>query len=371
VLARPLACDLLMSSYLIRRLLLMIPTLIGTTAVVFFLSALMPGGVAGSLLSPDAQLRPEERKMIEAYFKARYGLDKPLPVQYLRWLNRVSPIGVKNADEGFPHRVRFGFKAPDLGESWDKHRPISDLILESVPITLLLEGCSLPLIYFIALTTGVAAARSRGKVADVGLGTVLICLYSIPEIWAGVLMIGFLTNQFYFRWFPSNGLHDVLADSMRFMPGWGPKGFERGWLLDTLWHLALPLICMSYGSFAFLSRLTRGTLLETLNQDFIRTARAKGLSERVVVYRDAFRNSLMPLITVTAQILPGIFYGAVVIETIFGLPGMGRLTVLAAQAQDRELVMALVLIATILQLVSFLIADICYAIADPRVSYAD
>src|SRR5205085_2674999 len=127
-------------------------------------------------------------------------------------------------------------------------------------------------------------------------------------------------------------------------PGWEAGEFQRGWLLDTVWHLALPLICLSYGSFAFLSRLTRGALLETLGQDFVRTARAKGLPERVVVYRHAFRNSLMPLITVAAHILPGMIAGAVNIETIFGLPGMGRLTVEAALAQDRELLMALTLI---------------------------
>src|SRR5437868_3387224 len=141
-----------MTSYLVRRLLLLIPTLIGTTAVVFFLTALMPGGVAGSLLTQEGQLRPEERKMIEAYFKARYGLDSPLPVQYFRWLNRVSPIGVKDPGTGFPGPLRFGFKAPDLGESWDKHRPVATLILEALPITLLLESSSLPLIYLIALT---------------------------------------------------------------------------------------------------------------------------------------------------------------------------------------------------------------------------
>src|SRR5437867_2848534 len=360
-----------MFSYLLRRLLLLVPTLIGTTAVVFFVSALMPGEVAGSLLTRDAQLRPEERKAIEAYYKARYGIDKPLPVQYLKWLNRVTPIGVKEAGHGFPAPLRFGFKAPDLGESWNRHRPISALILESLPITLLLESASLPLIYLIAITTGIAAARARGKLADVGIGTVLVCLYSVPEIWVGVLMIGFLTNRYYFHWFPSNGLHDVLADSMPFLPGRGPDGFTRGWLVDTTWHLALPLICLSYGSFAFLSRLTRGALLETLNQDFVRTARAKGLPEHVVTFRHAFRNSLMPLITVSAQILPGILAGAVIIETIFGLPGMGRLTVEAALAQDRELLMALTLIATVLQLVSFLVADVCYAIADPRVSYVD
>src|SRR3954452_1829734 len=153
-----------MFSYLVRRLLLLLPTLVGTTAVVFFVSALMPGGVAGSLLTPDAQLRPEERKAIEAYYKARYGIDKPLPVQYLNWLNRVSPIGIKQIGRGFPAMFRFGFKAPDLGESWNRHRPISALITESLPITLLLEMASLPLIYLIAVTTGIAAARARGKI---------------------------------------------------------------------------------------------------------------------------------------------------------------------------------------------------------------
>lgn len=359
-----------MFSYILRRLLLVIPTVIGATMLVFSLLALMPGGFAGSLMTREGQLRPEERKVVEAYLKQRYGLDKPLPVQYVRWLNLVSPIGVKDIGKGFPGGWKFGFKAPDLGESWSRHRPVGTLILEALPITVMLELLSLPIMYTVALSTGVAAARARGRAADVGVGTVLVGLYSVPEIWIGVLMIGFLTNVFYVRWFPSNGLHDVLSDSMRFMPSWDANGFQRGWLLDMLWHLVLPLACISYVSFAFLSRLTRGALLETLGQDFIRTARAKGLSERVVVYRDAFRNSLMPIITVTAQVLPAIFAGAVIVETIFGIPGMGRLTVDAAESLDRDLLMALVLVVTILQIFSFLIADICYAIADPRVTYA-
>ena len=360
-----------MGTYLARRLLLMIPTLIGVTAVTFFIIALSPGGLGGSLLSADAQLRPEERKAIMAYYNARYGLDKPLVVQYLKWLNRVSPVGVKSLGEGFPGSWALGFKVPDMGESWQRHRPIIDLVAESLPITLLLEFTSLPLIYFIAIGTGIRAARSRGKLMDVGLGTFLIGLYSLPEIWIGVLMIGFLTNRQIIHLFPSNGLHDVTADTMRFLPSFGADGFERGWLLDTLWHLMLPLACLSYSSFAFISRLTRGSLLETLSSDFVRTARAKGLRERVVVYRHAFRNSLMPLITVAAYILPGILSGAVIIETIFGLPGMGRLSVDAAIQTDRELLMALTLIFGILLMLSFLLADIAYAIADPRVSYVD
>lgn len=360
-----------MLTYVVRRLLLMIPTLIGVTLVVFFVIALSPGGLGGALLSAEGQLRPEERKAVMAYYNARYGLDKPLVVQYLKWLNRVSPVGFKNAGEGRPRSARFGFKVPDLGESWVAHRPVIDLIAESMPVTLLLEFISLPLIYLIAIGTGIRAARARGEWADVGLGTSLILLYSLPEIWIGVLMIGFLTNRQIIHLFPTNGLHDITADAMPFLPAWGPRGFDRGWLLDAAWHLVLPVVCLSYGSFAFVSRLTRGALLETLGLDFVRTARAKGVPERVVLYRHAFRNSLMPLITVAANILPGVLGGAVIIETIFGLPGMGRLTVDSANLTDREAMMALTLIFAILLMVSFLVADIAYAIADPRVSYVD
>src|SRR6185437_7446801 len=156
-----------MTTYLIRRILLMIPTLLGVTIVVFALIALSPGGLGGALLAPNAQLRPEERKAIMDYYNARYGLNKPVPIQYLNWLNRVSPIGVKHSGDGFPRSWRFGFKVPDLGESWQRHRPVIDLIAEALPVTLLLEFLSLPLIYFIAIGTGVRAARSRGEWVDV------------------------------------------------------------------------------------------------------------------------------------------------------------------------------------------------------------
>jgi len=357
--------------YLIRRLLLFVPTLLGASILTFAIIACSPGGLGGALMGPNSQMRPEERKAMTAYYNARYGLDRPPPVQYLKWLNRVSPIGFKAVGEGFPGPLSFGIKWCDLGESWTRHRPVIDLIRESLPITLLLEMSSLPVIYGIALLTGIAAARSRGKFLDVGLGSVLVAIYSMPEIWIGVLMIGFLTNREHFHWFPSNGLHDVQSDAMLFLPSRGTEGFERGWLLDTVWHLVLPVICLSYGGFAYLSRLTRGSLLETLNLDFVRTARAKGNSENVVIYRHALRNSLLPLITVTASILPSILAGSVIIETIFGLNGMGLLFVESALDTDREMLMALTLIFAILLMVSFLIADIAYAIADPRVSYVD
>lgn len=361
-----------MLSYILRRLLLMPPTLLGITALVFFTMALTPGGIGASLLTNEGNLDPYQKRILEAYYKKRYDLDKPLIVQYAKWLNKVSPIGVKVAGSGLPGAWAFGLKWPDLGESFSQHRPVGAVIADALPVTLLLELASLPIFYGISIWTGIAAARARGKALDFGLGSMLIALWSMPEIWIGVLMIGFLTNRVqYVHWFPTNGLHDVLADSMRFLPSWGSHGFERGWLLDTAWHLALPLVCLSYGSFAFLSRLQRGALLETLNQDFVRTARAKGLSERVVLYRHAFRNSLMPLITVAANILPGLIAGSVIVETIFGVPGMGKLTIDAVEARDRELLLSVTLIASILQLIGFLIADLTYAIADPRVSYVD
>jgi peptide/nickel transport system permease protein len=360
-----------MLNYIVRRLLLMIPTLLGVTFVVFFVIRLSPGGVGASLMSNEGSLRPEERKAMEAYYKARYGLDKPYIVQYFNWLNHVSPIGRKTAGVGFPNSWPVGVKSPDLGEAFSTHHPVSAMIQECLPITLLLELLSLPLVYGVAIWTGIRAARSRGKFVDVSFSFTLIALYSLPTIWVGVLMIGFLTNFSYVHWFPSNGLHDLLADSMTFLPTWNHGHFERGWMLDMGWHLCLPLICLSYGSFAFLSRLQRGALLEALSQDFVRTARAKGLGERVVIYRHAFRNSLMAMITVAASILPGLIGGSVVVESIFGIQGMGKLAVDAVFSRDSELLMAITLIASLLQLIGNLLSDLTYAVADPRVSYVD
>jgi peptide/nickel transport system permease protein len=157
---------------------------------------------------------------------------------------------------------------------------------------------------------------------------------------------------------------------MPFLPGRASDGgFEPGWLLDRLWHLALPIVCLSYGSFAFLSKLSRGAVLETIQADFIRTARAKGLAERDLLLRHVFANSLIPLITVGAHILPALITGSVVIESIFSIQGMGKLTIDAIHTRDRELFLSTTLVAGLLGLVGYLLADILYAVADPRVSY--
>ncbi len=360
-----------MINYIIRRILLVIPTLLGITMIAFGVMALSPGGINGALMSRDAEMKAEQRKEIERYMAERFGTNLPAYRQYLRWLNNVSPLGVKESGTGFPASTKFGFKSPNLGRSWLRDRPVADLIGEALPVTLLLNFIAFPLVYGTALFTGIRAAKLRGQTFDVATGTIFLALWSIPVTLAAVLMIGFLTSaQYpYLQWFPTNGLHDLLARDMRFLPSMGPNGFERGYVLDTAWHLVLPIICLVYGDFAVLSKLTRASVLENVAADYARTARAKGVSEKNVLYRHVFHNSLLPLITVGAGILPGMLSGAVIVESIFGIDGMGRLMVTAVLQKDAELVLSETVIAGIIGLLSYLAADICYAIADPRVKY--
>jgi microcin C transport system permease protein len=410
-----------MLSYLIRRILLFIPTLIGATAVIFLLMAYAPINIVDVLLPPTGEMLPGARAEREAYIEERYGLDRPGWMQYLRWLNNISPIGfhtwtredesVKKAlaerrtlftqiephlrkdhlqwserdvrqglrkiarERGIaplPGDLRFDklpIKWPSLGDSFVQSRPVAPIIAEALPVTVIIESVSLPLTIGIAVVSGIWAARHRGKFQDVSSGTILLGLYSIPVIWTGVMFIGFLANVQYVRAFPAAGLHSMSADAMSFFPHHTAGGWKPGYLLDMGWHLLLPVICLSYGGFAFYSKLTRTSLLETLGSDYVRTARAKGLSERVVLYRHAFRNGLLPLITVAASFLPLLITGSIVIETIFSLNGMGRLVISSLLANDRELFLSVSTIILILELIGFLLADVLYVIADPRVSY--
>lgn len=356
-----------MLTYIIRRLLLMIPTLLGITAVVFFIMAYSPGGVGGTALDQLENLKAEEAKRIRDYYNKRYGLDKPPIVQYGRWLNQISPIGYKPLPDGTLGPLTI--KMPDLGESLVRHRPITDLIAESLPITILLNALTIPIIYAIGIVSGILAARYRGQWFDVTSGALFLGLWSVPTIWAGVMLIGFFANAAYFKWFPTAGLHDMLSGSMPFLPTWDDSGFNRGWLLDMMWHLVLPVVCLSYGGFAYLSKLMRGSILDNLQADFVRTARAKGVHERVILFRHVFRNSVLAMITIAAGIIPALLGGSVVIETIFSIPGMGRLGVEAVQFRDRELILATTLIGGFIGLSADIFRDVWYAIADPRVSY--
>ena len=404
-----------MGTYLLRRILLFVPTIIGATFLVFMLMALSPISIIDALLPPGGEIRPGERAVKEAYIEERYGLNKPAPLQYLRWLNNISPIGfakwekddpevlaakareqelrdAKRAeltaqgitgreqdrlvrrvdvapDAGAPRLTRPAVKKPELGYSYIQSRPVWEIITAALPVTLTVQLIALPTAVTIALLTGIWAARHRGGFWDFGLGTVLLGISSLPVIWVGVMFIGFLANVQFVRAFPAGELHDVRSATMSFFPTLEAGQFQRGYLLDSIWHLALPVICVSYGALAYYSKLTRTAMLESLSSDFVRTARAKGLGERVVLFRHALRNSLIPLITVAASFLPLLVTGSIVVETIFSINGMGRLVIESLYRNDRELFLSVSITVLMLQLLGYLLADILYVIADPRVSY--
>jgi len=357
-----------MITYVIRRLLLMIPTLFGITLLVFFTMAAAPGGLGGTVLADvGGETQGEEARRVREYYQKRYGLDKPPIVQYVRWLNRISPIGYKFDSDG--NRGAFGIKWPDLGDSIARKRPVGDLLRETLPVTIMLNIICVPLVYGVGVASGIIAARRKGSLLDVGSGTMQLAAWSVPAIWAGVMLIGFLANQQYVKWFPTSGLHGTLSSSMSFLPRYSEAGFEHGYLLDTLWHMVLPVICLTYGASAFLMKLTRGSVLENLDADYVRTARAKGVDETSVLYRHVFANSTLALITVAAGIIPSLLGGSVIVETIFSIPGMGKLAVEGVQYRDRELVLAITFIGGLIGLLCEILRDICYAIADPRVTY--
>ena len=187
-------------------------------------------------------------------------------------------------------------------------------------------------------------------------------------IWAGVLAINYLASAEHLRWFPTGGLHDLRAADMPFFPRFD-GGFQRGYLLDTAWHLVLPVAILTYGGFAVTAKAMRGAVLDSLSADYVRTARAKGLSPRVVLWRHAFRNSVLPLVTIASTLIPALLGGAVIVETIFSIEGMGKLGVDAAFQKDREVVMAVTLLSGVIGLLSELVRDLLYAFVDPRVSY--
>jgi ABC-type dipeptide/oligopeptide/nickel transport system permease component len=261
--------------------------------------------------------------------------------------------------------------APDFGVAFSRNRPVLALIGEALPVTLLLNLIAFPIIYLVAVPGGMLAAARAGTWIDAGLGGLFVALWSIPAVWAGVLAVGFLASQQYLGFFPVSGLHDARADAMAFLPGTGIDGqWEPGYLLDLLWHICLPVACLVYAGFAVLSKQTRAAMLENLSADYVRTARAKGVSGRDVLFRHVLRNSLLPLITMFVSLFPAMLSGSVVIERIFSVPGMGSMIIEAINLRDRELLLANTLMIAAVNLFALLLADILYAAADPRVAFA-
>jgi peptide/nickel transport system permease protein len=272
--------------------------------------------------------------------------------------------------------------APDFGTAFSRSQPVMGLIMAALPVTLLLNFIAFPIIYSIAIPSGMLAAWKRGTPLDTGLGTLYILLYSFPTLLAGILCIMFLANKQYLGWFPASDLHSNASGDFRFLPGMvGRESFDGagnlvtarvwqpGWLGDLVWHVCLPVVCLVYTGFAVLSKQTRAAMLDNFSADYVRTAKAKGVSARDVVLKHVFRNSLLPLITIFVTIFPAMLAGSVVVERVFNIHGMGWLIVEATTLRDRELLLADTLMVAVVSLLALLLADILYAFADPRIAY--
>ncbi len=258
---------------------------------------------------------------------------------------------------------------PDFGKSFTLGRPVLDLIAEALPVTLLLNIAAIPIIYLVAVPFGMQAAARHNRLFDKVSGSIFVIFWSIPVVWAGVLAIGFLADDQYLGLFPVSGLHSNGADDMMFLPGWNGTKFEIGYMLDTAWHMVLPVICLVYGGWAVLAKQTRAAMLDTYTMDFVRTARAKGVSDQDVKWYHVFRNSLLPIITIFVLVFPAMLAGSVVVERIFSIPGMGSLILGAIFNLDRDVILANVFMIAVLNLLALLLADILYAAADPRVTF--
>jgi peptide/nickel transport system permease protein len=267
-----------------------------------------------------------------------YGLDKPLHVQYLNWLGRLA-------------RLDFGRSfAPD-------NRPVMDKISERIPVTLSLNVIALLLEFGLAIPIGILAATRRDTLLDKGITLFVFLGFAVPTFWLALILMYLFGVKL--GWLPISGLHSLGSDKLHGL----------AWFGDLARHLILPVSIATFGSLAGLSRYMRSTMLEVIGQDYITTARAKGLTERVVIYRHALRNALLPVITLLGFSLPGLIGGSVIFETIFAIPGMGQLFYMGVMSRDYPLVMGILTIGAGLTLIGNLLADLAYAVADPRIRH--
>ena len=321
-----------MLRYIAKRLLFMIPLLFGITVICFTVMHLAPG----SPTDLQTQMNPRASVEMKERLRAMYDLDKPLPEQYIRWVGKLAVL--------------------DLGVSFSTdRRPVADKILERLPITILLNVLSLLLILVVAIPLGVLSAVRQDSLFDRVAGVVVFIGFAVPTFWLALLLM--ILFGVHLGWLPISGIRSLNSEYL-------PPGMA---LWDLIRHLILPVLLAAFGGLAGLSRYMRANMLGVIRQDYILTARAKGLSERVVIYRHALRNALLPVITILGLSVPGLIGGSVIFETIFAIPGMGQLFYMAVMARDYPVVMGILFIGAVLTLFGNLIADVSYALADPRI----
>lgn len=315
-----------MTTYIIRRLVMMIPILIGISILSFAIMYAAPGKPTVLNLDPDISVEDRERQM------ERLGLNDPAHIQYLRWMGNVL--------QG------------DLGHSFTRKQPVTKLIMDRLPNTIILMVVSTFLAVIIAIPFGILSATRQYSKLDYSVTVASFLGLATPNFWLGLMLIMVFSVQL--GWTPVGGVSTLGAD------------FN---LLDRLHHIILPAFVLATADMAGLTRYTRSSMLEVINQDYIRTARAKGFKERTVVYKHGLRNGLIPIITIFGLMLPTFIGGSVVVETLFSWPGIGKLFIDATFERDYPVIMAITMFAAVLTVLGNLIADILYAILDPRIEY--
>jgi len=325
-----------MGLYILKRLLLMIPVLIGITLVSFAVMKMAPGDPT-SLVT---DLNPNMNEEAIARIRAHYGLDQPAYVQYFKWLRNMLML--------------------DFGRSFaSDNRLVIDKILERIPITLLINVISLFLILVVAIPIGVMSAVKQGSVFDKGTTVFVFLGFAIPSFWLALLLMILFGVQL--DWLPISGIRSLDYAELSTV----------GKILDVAKHLVLPVFVSAFGGLAGMSRYMRSNMLEVIRQDYITTARAKGLDERTVIFRHALRNALLPVVTILGLSVPGLIGGGVIFETIFAIPGMGQLFYQSVMMRDYPTIMGILVIGAILTLVGNLLADISYSVADPRIRVSE
>ncbi len=321
-----------MLGYLIKRIFFMIPLLFGITVICFVVMRLAPG----SPTDQQTQMNPRASVELQERLRILYELDKPVHEQYLSWVKRLLVL--------------------DLGNSFQPGgRKVSEMILERLPITVLINCLSLALIMAIAIPLGVYAAVHRNSLFDKATTIFVFIGFATPTFWLALLLM--ILFGIHLGWLPISGIRSLNYEYL-------PPGAA---LLDLVKHLILPVFISAFGGLAGLSRYMRANMLEVIRQDYIMTARAKGLSETVVIYKHALRNALLPVITIMGLSVPGLIGGSVIFETIFAIPGMGQLFYMSVMSRDYPVIMGILFIGAVFTLIGNLLADLSYALADPRI----
>ncbi len=327
-----------MTAYVVRRLLGAIPLVLGIATIIFFILNLAPGDPSQLYISPSISSEAM------AQIRANMGLDQPVHVRYVRWMGSLL--------QG------------DFGHSFAKNRPVADVVLEILPNTLVLSLAAFSLAFVLGILLGVLQAVRQYSLADSVASVVALFFYSMPSFWLALMLI--LTFSLYARnvwewpiFFPASGMISV---DYEFLGPWDQ-------VKDRLSHLALPTVSLTLVLAAGIARYMRGSMLEVIRQDYVRTARAKGLDERKVIFKHALRNALVPIITLLGLYLPFLFSGTVFIEYVFAWPGMGKMIVDSIIQRDYPVVMAGSFVFATMVVVGNLVADILYAVVDPRIRY--